>query len=370
MTKCRMCSGNLYTFLSLGKTPLANSFLRKEELQREEPTFPLDICFCTSCGFVQLDYTVPADKMFRNYIYFSSTSDLMQKHFAEFADKVTGMLKKGAFVVEIASNDGILLKNFKQKDIKVLGIEPAKNIAKYANDTGIRTINDYWSTRLAESVSKDMGKADAILANNVIAHIHDLHDFARGISKLLKDDGIVVIQVQYLIDFIERLEYDTIYHEHVSYISLHSVDRLFSQYGLSVFDVERFPDIHGGSIRFYLSKYRKQEKSVSDLLIYEKSRGFLSRSRYDRFALQVESHRTEIKGLLSGLKADGKRIAGYGAAAKANTMLNYCDIGPDVIDYIADKSKYKQGLFTPGTHIPGVSPEKIVVDKPDYGEIL
>ncbi len=369
--KCRVCSNSsLYTFLSLGEMPLANSFLKNDELDKKEPKFPLNACLCDNCGLVQLDYLVNPDIMYKDYIYFSSTSDLLQRHFSELAGEVSRVLPKNAFVVEIASNDGIVLRNFKRLGMNVLGIEPATNIAKFANESGIETINDYWSSSLAENISSKKGEADVILANNVIGHVHDLHDFARGISILLKDSGIAVIQVQYLIDLIEKLEYDTIYHEHVSYISLHPVMHLFSQYGLHVFDAKRFPAIHGGSIRFYIRKTEGSERSVTELLEYEKRSGFLSKAMYDEFAKKVEMHKRKITELLHDLKSTGSRIAGYGAAAKANTMLNYCNIGTDIIEYIADKSRHKQGLFTPGMHIPVVKPEKIFDDMPDYVVIL
>ncbi len=368
--ECRICGNkNLYKFLSLGKTPLANSFLKNEESGAVEDAFPLNTCFCDACGLVQLDKLVPPDMMFKNYIYFSSTSDLLQQHFSELAEEVSGMLKQNALVVEIASNDGIVLRNFQQMNMRVLGVEPAVNIAKHANDIGIETINEYWSFGLAERLAENE-KADAILANNVIGHVHDLHDFAKGISHLLKDDGIVVIQVQYLVDLIEKLEYDTIYHEHVSYISLHPVVRLFEKYGLTVFNVKRFPDIHGGSIRFYLAKKRRPSDSVSRLLDYEKNNGFMSNEKYAEFAKRVEVHKGKMMSLLKHLKSQGNRVAGYGAAAKANTMLNYCGIGRDFIEYIADKSPHKQGLLTPGMKIPVVAPAKIIEDSPDYVVIL
>ena len=370
--KCRICNNEkLYKFLSLGEMPLANSFLKGDELKKKEPKFPLNACFCDKCGLVQLDYMVPPDMMYKNYIYFSSTSDMLQRHFSELADEVSErFLSSNAFVVEIASNDGIVLRNFKNMGMEVLGIEPAANIAKFANESGIETLNEYWSSSLAEKISREMGRADAILANNVIGHVHDLHDFAKGIRILLKDGGVAVIQVQYLVDLIENLEYDTIYHEHVSYISLHPVMRLFDQYGLHIFDVKRFPDIHGGSIRFYIQKKPRQERSVKELLEYENRSGFLSKNKYDEFTKGVEMHKTKFIELLRSLKSKGKRIAGYGAAAKANTMLNYCNIGTDIIEYIADKSRHKQGLFTPGMRIPVVRPEKIFDDMPDYVVIL
>ncbi len=369
--RCRICNSDLYKFLSLGEFPLANSFLEREQLRSKEYKFPLDVCLCEECGLVQLDCIVPPDKMFKNYIYFSSTSDLLQNHFSELADEVVNrFLSKSDFVVEIASNDGIVLRNFKRLGMNVLGVEPATNIANFANGLGIETLNEYWSSGLAERIVKNRGRADAVLANNVIGHVHDLHDFANGISILLKDDGVAVIQVQYLVDFIERLEYDTIYHEHVSYISLHPVMHLFRQYGLQVFDVKRFQNIHGGSIRFYIRKNQGQEKVVKELIKYESNQGFLSKNKYDEFAVKVNNHKIEFKELLADLKSRGNRIAGYGAAAKANTMLNYCGIGQETIEYIADKSKYKQGLFTPGMHIPVVRPEKILDDMPDYVVIL
>ncbi len=370
ISECRICGSDLYKFLSLGEMPLANSFLNKDHVNGDEETFPLDMCLCEVCGLVQLDYLVPQDKMFRNYIYFSSTSDVLQEHFSEMAKEVVErFLSKGAFVVEIASNDGILLRHFQRMNMRVLGIEPAENIARFATGHGIETLNEYWSSKIAEQILRSYDKADVILANNVIGHVHDLHDFTKGISLLLKDDGIAIIQVQYLIDLIENLEYDTVYHEHVSYISLHPVMRLMEKYGLHVFDVKRFPDIHGGSIRFYISKKNEQDR-VNDLLKYESRNGFLSRAKYDEFSKSVAVHKSKITKLLYDLKRNRKRIAGYGAAAKANTMLNYCGIGSDVIEYIADKSAHKQGLYTPGTRIPVVPPEKILEDMPDYVVIL
>lgn len=367
--KCRICGSAARRFLSLGETPLANSFLRKEQLDSNEPQFPLNVCLCEACGLVQLDCLVPPEVMYRNYIYFSSTSELMQEHFSQLADEVASRLPRSAFVVEIASNDGIVLRSLKRHGCDVLGIEPATNIAEHANKSGISTLNEFWSSALAERLVKERGQADAVLANNVMGHVHDLNDFAQGISILLKDTGMAVIQVQYLVDFIEKLEYDTVYHEHVSYISLHPVVQLFRRHGLEVFDVQRFPGIHGGSVRFSIGKGART-RAVDELLEYERKEGFLSRQKYEAFARRVEGHRAAFLQLLNSVKSEGKRIAGYGAAAKANTLLNYCGVGPSVIEYISDKSPHKQGLYTPGMHIPVVPPEKIDADMPDYVVIL
>ncbi|VVB98583.1 Uncharacterised protein [uncultured archaeon] len=375
VTRCRICqSPDLYTFLRLGPTPLANSFVRPGDEAKSEPSYPLDVCLCKNCSLVQLGYVVPPEIMFRNYIYFSSTSDTIRKHFSEEAQEVLeSYAKPGELVVEIASNDGVLLKNFLGKGVRILGVEPATNIARVANDAGVETLNDFFSSKSAAEIRSEKGAASVILANNVFAHVPDLHDIVKGMGALLDSNGVIMIEFPYLADLYLKREFDTIYHEHLSYFSLKPVIHLFKSFGMEVFDAKRTP-VHGGSIRIYVQKsggrHKRNSKGLEALLKMEDEMGLYSPAAYDKFAAEVLALKKELLALLMKLKAEGKSIAAYGAPAKGNTLLNFFGIGRDVLDFAVDKSQYKQNLLTPGMHIPVYGPEMLKEKKPDYLLIL
>jgi len=375
MKVCRVCkSKDLEAFLSLGRVALANSFLDKKQLEEPEEFYPLTVCFCKSCGFVQLAEVVPPEKLFKNYIYVSGTSAEAREHFELLAKDVMDTVKppKDSLVVEFASNDGTLLKNFKNSNIRILGVEPAENIAPLAEAAGIPTINDFFSEKVAKEIVKTKGKASVIIGTNVFAHIPDLDEVMRGFDILLDAEGVVVIESPYLVNLLDKVEYDTIYHEHVSYLSVTPLVRLFNSHGLRIFDIKR-TKIHGGSIRLFACRAHarfREEPSVSELLNLEKKRGLNTIKPYRDFADKVRKSRLQLLELLYELKKSGKAVVGYGAAAKGNTLLNYCRIGLDILDYIADKSPHKQGKYTPGTNILVVPPGRVLEDKPDYMLIL
>ncbi len=375
MQACRICSGqNTRKFLAIGPTPLANAFLRQERLNGAEASYPLDVYFCETCGLVQLGYVVPPEIMFRDYIYVSSTSDTIPRYFAEYADEVAArfLTSPDDLVVEMGSNDGCLLKQFRKHNVRTLGVEPAANIAKLATENGVETLNDFFCERSARLVREKSGAAKIILGNNVFAHIGDLEDVLKGLGTLLAPDGKAIFDVPYLVNLLDNLEFDTIYHEHLSYFSVRPLEYLFRKYGFKVFDVKRV-SIHGGSIRVYANRADATpavQSSVQDLLAHEKERHLERFEPYAEFGSRVATLREDLMEVLRKLKSEGKRIAGYGAPAKGNTLLNYCKIGTDILDYIVDKSPLKQNLFTPGMHIPVYGVEKLLQDRPDFVLIL
>lgn len=375
MYSCRIC-GNTQTtkFLRLGPTPLANSFLRPGQMEEPELCFPLDVVFCDQCGLVQLDYVAPPEIMFRDYIYVSSTSQTMLTHFKAYADEIMSRFVESPrdLVLEMGSNDGCLLRTFRDHGFRALGVEPAANLAAMANRAGISTINDFFSERSARDVRAREGSAKVIIGNNVLAHIGDLYDLVAGVDALLCPDGVAVFEVPYLIDLLRKDEFDTIYHEHLSYFALRPLQRLFESRGMRIFDVKRLP-VHGGSVRVYVSKLeagRGELPSVGDLLLLERSERLDSYETYEAFANRVEKMKLELTALLRKLKASRANIAGYGAPAKGNTLLNHFEIGTDLLDFIADRSPYKQGMYTPGKHIPVVPAEWLLEKQPDYVLLL
>ena len=377
-TRCRSCrGGGLKTLLSLGRTPLANALLRREQLAREEPTYPLELVFCPACALVQITETVDPVKLFRHYAYFSSFSDTLLLHAGTLAGRLveTRRLTPADLVIEIASNDGYLLQYYRQAAIPVLGIEPAENIARVARrERGIPTLCEFFDEHLARRLAADGRRADVIHANNVLAHVPDLNGFVTGIETLLKDDGIATIEVPYVKDLVDNVEFDTIYHEHLCYFSLTSLVGLFGRHRLHVFDVQRL-QIHGGSLRVFVCKTGSGRTepvlpAVGELLDEEAAWGAPSEQFYRGFGARVEKLRRDLIGLLKDLKAQEKRIAVYGASAKGSTLLNYFGIGGETLDFVVDRSTAKQGHYTPGTRLKIFPPEKLVEEMPDYVLLL
>ena len=381
---CRSCDcGGLTSILSLGLTPLANALLTMEQLSEPEEKFPLDLVFCPQCSLVQITETVSPEKLFHKYFYLSSFADTTLRNAEKVAREVQSGFKLGkeSLVIEIASNDGYLLQFYKRAGIPVLGVEPATNVARIAEQQrGIPTLCDFFEEALAVRLASEGKRADVIHANNVLAHVADLRGFTRGIQLLLKDDGVAVIEVPYVKEMIDRCEFDTIYHEHLCYFSLTALSNLFQREGLVISHVEQV-DIHGGTLRIYARKRQRETRlgerngsgpsgAVEELLEKESEWGVNTAGFYRGFGTKVERLRSELLELLSSLKSKGKRIAVYGASAKGSTLLNYFGIGKETLDYVVDRSTIKQGHFTPGVHLPIHKPEKLLEDQPDYVILL
>ena len=370
---CRACgSSRVPLILSLGRTPLANALLSADDLSIEEDTYPLDLVFCEDCTLVQITETVPPERLFSDYAYFSSFSDTMLEH----ARGIVGRLVRerglgpNSLAVEIASNDGYLLQYYVQAGVPVLGIEPAANIARTAEEKGVRTVVDFFGEPLASRLRAEGVRADVLHANNVMAHVPDLPGFARGLHAILAERGRAVIEVPYVRDLIDKREFDTIYHEHLSYFSLTAMHRLFARHGLSVVDVERLP-IHGGSLRVTVAHAGEPISAAVEQLLAEEERDGLTRLEfYTRFAKAVEDLRHSLTALLADLRAKNQRIAAYGAAAKGSTLLNFCAIGPDVLEFVVDRSPHKQGKYMPGVRLPIAAPSKLMEARPDYVLLL
>jgi SAM-dependent methyltransferase len=364
----------LVRFLDLGATPLANGFL-KSNSSAPEPRFPLDLWLCTDCTLVTLGHVVPSETLFNDYVYVTGTSDTMPKHFAELARTVADRFLEGRsspLVVEAGSNDGTLLKAF-SSHVRTIGVEPATNIAHIARARGVETENAFFSLTTAERVRAQKGEAALILGNNVFAHVPDVHDFLSGVDALLAADGVFVFEVPYLFDMLEHDEFDTIYHEHLSYFSVTALTRLFEMHDMQIFDV--LPQtVHGGSIRTFVQRRNGGLNPISEsfphYLAAEARRGVRALQTYEKFSGRVNQLRQTLVTLLKELRREGKRVVGYGAPAKGNTMLNFMGIGKELLDYVVDKSPMKQGLFTPGMHLPVLPVDRLTSDRPDYVLIL
>ena len=372
-TTCRSCGSEaLSAIVKFGTTPLADALLTREELSTPEITAPLELVFCNDCCLVQINETVPPEILFsRNYPYFSSVSKSLLEHFRASATSLieTRQLGSHSLIVEAASNDGYMLRNFVERHIPVLGIDPASGPVRAAQENGVTTLHDFFTLGLAERLYGEGKRADVFLANNVLAHVADLNGFVKGFSLLLKPDGVAVIEAPYLVDLIHKCEFDTIYHQHLCYFSVTALDRLFRRHSLYLNDVER-TKIHGGSLRLFVEKREQPSERVQQLLEDEHGAGVDQISYYQTFAAQVNRVRESLRALLSELKSNGKRIAGYAATAKATTLLSYCEIDKRTLEYIVDLNTFKQGRFMPGQHIPIHSPKKLTEDRPDYVLIL
>ena len=373
---CRFCNEPLTNiFVDLGISPLSNAFLKKEMLDNVEKKFPLCVYVCDNCFLVQLPEFEKPENIFKNYAYFSSYSSIWLEHAENYVDM---MIKKFDFneksvVIEIASNDGYLLQFFKEKNIPILGIEPAVNVAKVAKEKGIPTITKFFGVNTANELKKEDKLSDLIIGNNVLAHVPNLNDFVEGLKILLKSTGIITLEFPHILQLIEKNQFDTIYHEHFSYLSLNTIKRIFEFHNIIIFDVEEIPT-HGGSLRIYakhkINKNFEIKNSVNDLLEKEKDFGLLNLSFYLEFSRKVELVKKELIEFFNNTKQNGKKIVCYGAAAKGNTLLNYCGIGKENIEYVVDINSYKQGLYLPGSHLHIKKPEEIKKDKPDFILIL
>jgi hypothetical protein len=363
------CPEPLVPILALGEVPLANALLTKEQLTKPEARYPLTLGFCPSLALVQIAERIPPEQLFSDYPYFSSMADEMLAHVKRHVEDLIAArgLDARRLVIEIASNDGYLLQYYKAAGIPVLGVEPAANIAKVASgERGIPTLVAFFDEALGRTLAAEGRRAAVIHANNVFAHVPDPVGFLKGIVALLEIGGIASIEAPYVKDMIDKVEFDTIYHEHLFYYSLTSVSRLAALAGLVVADVERLP-IHGGSLRYFLSRpgENPQTARVEALLAEERGWDVECPSAYRAFASKVDAVRGALRQYLEGAKREGRSIAAYGASAKGTTLLNYCGVGRELIDFVVDRSPYKQGLYTPGTHLPILDPGALIERQPD-----
>ncbi|MFK8053403.1 MAG: methyltransferase domain-containing protein [Woeseiaceae bacterium] len=374
--QCRFCDSDLdHVLVDLGMSPLCQTQIQPEQLNSMEAFYPLLVHVCGSCFLVQLEEYVTPDNIFTEYAYFSSYSDSWVAHAKAYCEKVTQRLDLGtdSLVMEIASNDGYLLQHFVADNVPVLGIEPAANVAEVAREKGVRTENRFLGEQSAKELVAEYGKADLVVGNNVLAHVPDIKDFVSGISILLAETGTVTMEFPHLIKLMELNQFDTIYHEHFSYLSWFTVSRIFEAHGMELFDVEQL-NTHGGSLRIY-GRHKgagdgKKTAAALELEAQEKQFGVDDLGRYTTFTDQVKQTKRALLSFLVDAKSNGKTVVGYGAPGKGNTLLNYCGIREDFLDYTVDRNPYKQGTYTPGTHIPILDPEEIAKTKPDYVLIL
>ena len=371
-TKCRICrSEKLEKFLDLGKVAFVSNFLKREDFEKPEHIPDLQIYVCTNCWLAQvIDVPDPEDLFLHDYPYFTSFISTMITHFHNLAGNIITRfnLTPQDLVVDIGSNDGVFLGGFKRFSILVLGVDPAPVAASIANSRGIETLNVFFTEETAKKIRSERGPAKVIISTNTFAHIDKLDDFISGIKILLDDEGAFIFENPYLVDTLEYTEFDTMYYDHVSYYAIQPLRVLFDRFQMEIFDVKRTP-VHGGSILVFVKK-AGAKISVTDaaqkLIEFERASGYNAPRVYKEFAARVELFRENLTGLLGKLKNEGNRIVGYGASARGNVLLSYCHIGTETLDYMVDDSTFKQGRYTPGTHIPIVAPEKILKDMPDY----
>lgn len=374
--RCRFCDAILeHGFVDLGSTPLANSFLTAEQLERPEPRYPLHVSVCDRCWLVQADAFVSPEEIFSDYAYFSSISESWVEHARRYVTMARERfgLDERSQVVEVASNDGYLLKHFVAAGVPVLGIEPAENVAQVARRIGVPTEARFFGLDTAASLVARGLAADLVIANNVLAHAPDINDFVGGLARVIKPEGVVSLEFPHLLRLIEGAQFDTVYHEHFYYLSLLAVEKIFASHGLAVFDVEELPT-HGGSLRVFARRTDAgpvaAEPGVGKVRRDEAASGIDRVEVYDAFQDRVAPIREELLAFLKQARAEGRKVAAYGAAAKGNTLLNFCGIGTDLIDYVVDRSPAKQGLFMPGSRLPILPPERIFEARPDYLLIL
>ncbi len=375
---CRFCKEELNNvFIDLVNSPASNSFLTKEELNEPETFYPLKVYTCANCFLVQVDEYKKSDAIFdSNYAYFSSYSTSWLAHAKQYTDMMTERFgyNQDSLIIEVASNDGYLLQYFKEKNIPVMGIEPTANTAEVAMGKGIKTVIEFFSAELADSFANDWDvRADLLLGNNVLAHVPDILDFVGGIKIILKDTGVVTMEFPHLMQLVDNSQFDTIYHEHFSYLSFYTVKQIFESQGLEMFDVEEIPT-HGGSLRIYAKHAADDTKAISEnvaaVLKKETDKGLDTLAYYDNFQQKALKAKLDLTDFLIQQKRNGKKVAAYGAAAKGNTMLNYCGIKSDLIDFVVDANPHKQNKFLPASHIPVVNEDYLKDAKPDFVLIL
>jgi SAM-dependent methyltransferase len=370
-TRCRICGSNtLVRYLDLGVTPLANSYLNADQLDAPEPAAELALQICGKCGLSQLTRVVDRDLMFRNYLYVSSTTETFRAHCADLAARAVAEARaaKGDWVLDVASNDGLLLSCFASLGMRVFGVDPARNLAAEATARGIPTIPEYWSPAVARDAIARYGRPRAITATNVLAHVDDLHEFVDATVLALAPRGVFIVEVPYVLDFVERNEFDTAYHEHLSYFGLHPIRELFRMHGLEVFDVEHFPEIHGGTVRVF--GCRAGERTPSDrsgtMLERERAFGITNTDVYLAFGERVRNNVSELARVIDGLRSGGRLIWAYGASAKGNTLMNFTQTKADAVPVVVDDNPKKWGLYTPGAHMRIVGPAELAGASVDH----
>lgn len=372
---CRMCKSNKLTrFLDLGFCPPSDQFRRKEQMHEPVLFYPLEVMMCMDCGLAQLSHVVSPEVLYRyDYPYESSVTRTGHLHWAEFAKTTTERLSLGSedLVVDIGSNVGVLLEAFRSNGTQILGVDPASNIALIAQKRGVETLNEFFGIDVAQEIVKNKGQATVITATNVFAHVDDLDAFMQAIDTLLNDRGVFIFEAPYFVNLVKNLEYDTIYHEHLSYLSVKPLIPFFRRFGMEVVDIQQ-RDIHGGSFRVWISRIGKMSVSsvVAELVKSEEELGIYTIESLNKFSLAVQQNRQELLWLLQQLKHDGKRIVGVSAPAKGMTLLNYSRIGTETLEFVSEKSTLKIGRFTPGTHIPVVSDDELIKQAPDYALLL
>jgi SAM-dependent methyltransferase len=371
-----MCRGaRLHKFLDLGSTPPADQFLFERQLKDKEESYPLCVVVCDDCGLVQLDYVVPSEILYCNdYPYESSTTSAGRRHWSEFAETVKHMMGLDGkdLVIDVGSNVGVLLQMFKDRGVRVLGVDPAANIAAIANRNGIETEAAFFNEDVARQIVSSHGHASVITGTNVFAHMDDVHGVMRAVDHLLNDHGVFIVEAPYLIDLLQDFEYDTIYHEHLSYLSLKPLQKFFAGFGMEIFEVQR-RDIHGGSFRFFVQRKkggRPISPVIGELLAAEEKEGIYSHERLKQFSDRVAKNRDDLRTLLLTLKSHGKRIAAVSAPAKGMTLLNYCGLDTTILDFVTEKAQLKIGRYTPGAHIPVVADDVLYEKQPDYALLL
>ena len=372
---CRFCGAPLHPFVDLGMSPPCESFLPADRIDEVERFYPLAVEVCAECFLVQLKEYVKPEEIFPEYAYFSAFSDAWLEHARQYVEMISSRLElgSGSFVVELASNDGYLLQYFVKKGIPCLGIDPAANVAKAARERGVETLVNFFGQELGARLAAEGKKADLVLGNNVLAQVPDLNSFVAGIKHLLKPHGVCTIEFPHLLKLMQENQFDTIYHEHFSYFSLLTAEKIFAAHGMRIFDVEELWT-HGGSLRIYAANAddasHPTRPSVGALVSRERDEGLHRLDAYASFAEQVKETKRKLLAFLIDAKRQGKRVAAYGAPGKGNTLLNYCGIRTDFVDFAVDRNPYKHGRYTPGTHIPIFAPEKIAQEKPDFVLIL